>query len=116
MFAQTLTRSVDPLIGTDGGGNTFPGAVRPFGMAQFSPDTRSPSIGYGYGDRQIEGFSLTHMSGVGCDDFGDVFLTATTGPVRTKSRTTRRRSATDARRPRRATIRCAWTAGTSTPN
>ncbi len=81
--AQTLTSLVDPLIGTDGGGDTYPGAVGPFGMVQFSPDTNAPSIGYGYGDKQIQGFSLTHMSGVGCDDFGDVFLTATTGAVKT---------------------------------
>ena len=81
---KTLTDYVNPIIGTDGGGNTFPGAVAPFGMAQFSPDTNTPSIGYAYGDRHIQGFSLTHMSGVGCNDFGDVFLTATTGPVKTE--------------------------------
>ena len=81
---KTLTDYVDPLIGTDAGGNTYPGAVAPFGMAQFSPDTGN-GIGYGYGDRRIQGFSLTHMSGVGCSDFGDVFLTATTGPVGTQT-------------------------------
>ena len=80
-----LIAGVDPLIGTDGGGNTFPGASAPFGMTQFSPDTSDQSIGYTYYDKQIEGFSLTHMSGVGCSDGGDVFLTATTGPVLTKT-------------------------------
>jgi predicted alpha-1,2-mannosidase len=80
---KTLTDYVDPLIGTTAGGNTYPGAVVPFGMVQFSPDTSSPSIGYDYNNRQIQGFSLTHMSGVGCNDYGDVFLTATTGPVKT---------------------------------
>ena len=30
---------VDPLIGTAGGGNTFPGAVIPFGMVAWSPET-----------------------------------------------------------------------------
>ncbi len=80
---KTLTDYVNPLIGTAAGGDTYPGAVAPFGMVQFSPDTSSPSIGYDYGDRQIQGFSLTHMSGVGCSDFGDVFLTATTGPIKT---------------------------------
>ena len=72
------------MIGTDGGGDTLPGAGAPFGMTLFSPDTHAPSVGYGYGDHRIEGFSLTHMSGVGCDDEGDVFLTATTGPVKTQ--------------------------------
>ncbi|MDQ2688418.1 MAG: GH92 family glycosyl hydrolase, partial [Armatimonadota bacterium] len=75
---------VDPFIGTGGDGNTFPGAVAPFGMVQFSPDTSSPSIGYKYNQRQIQGFSLTHLSGVGCDDEGNVFLTATTGPIQTQ--------------------------------
>lgn len=74
---------VNPFIGTAGGGNTFPGASAPFGMVQLSPDTRAPSIGYYYTDHQIGGFSLTHMSGVGCDDEGDVFLSATTGPIKT---------------------------------
>jgi len=80
---KTLASYVDPMIGTDGGGDTLPGAGAPFGMTLFSPDTRAPSVGYGWGDHRIEGFSLTHMSGVGCDDEGDVFLTATTGPVKT---------------------------------
>jgi putative alpha-1,2-mannosidase len=30
---------VNPLIGTANGGNVFPGAVVPFGMVQFSPET-----------------------------------------------------------------------------
>jgi len=79
----TLTSYVDPLIGTAAGGNTYPGAVMPFGMVQLSPDTRKNGIGYNYEDREIQGFSLTHMSGVGCDDYGNVFLTATAGDVKT---------------------------------
>jgi predicted alpha-1,2-mannosidase len=82
---HTLASYVDPMIGTDGGGDTLPGAGAPFGMTLFSPDTHAPSVGYFYSDHRIEGFSLTHMSGVGCDDEGDVFLTATTGPVKTKT-------------------------------
>ena len=31
---------VDPFIGTDAHGHTFPGATLPFGMVQLSPDTR----------------------------------------------------------------------------
>ena len=76
---------VDPFIGTDGGGNTFPGASAPFGMVQFSPDTSAPSIGYVYNDRNIQGFSMNHMSGVGCNDQGDVFMTATTGDIKTNA-------------------------------
>ena len=30
---------VRPMVGTQGEGNTYPGASAPFGMVQFSPDT-----------------------------------------------------------------------------
>ena len=33
-----LTSFVNPFIGTDGPGNTYPGATVPFGMVQLSPD------------------------------------------------------------------------------
>ena len=33
--------AVDPFIGTEGGGHTFPGATLPFGMVQLSPDTQT---------------------------------------------------------------------------
>jgi len=65
--------AVDPFIGTANGGNTFPGAVVPFGMVQWSPETtrgdatRRPAPGgYAYDARRIRGFSLTHLSGTGC--------------------------------------------------
>ncbi|MER6028472.1 GH92 family glycosyl hydrolase [Streptomyces sp. NPDC001851] len=71
---QDLTRYVNPFVGTKktggtsyDGGNTFPGADAPFGMVQWSPDTRSPRPGgYDYTDHAIRGFSLTHLSGAGC--------------------------------------------------
>lgn len=87
---KTLTDYVDPMIGTGGnpgrpgGCNTFPGPSAPFGMTQFSPDTSAPSIGYSYTDSRIQGFSMNHMSGVGCSDEGDVFLMPTTGLVQTQ--------------------------------
>jgi predicted alpha-1,2-mannosidase len=63
--------SVDPFIGTAGGGNTFPGATLPFGMIQWSPDTGSDAW-YDYGKKSIYGFSLTHISGAGCPLYGDI--------------------------------------------
>ncbi len=62
--------SVDPLIGTAGGGNTFPGATLPFGMIQWSPDTNTDAW-YKYDEKQLYGFSLTHISGAGCPLYGD---------------------------------------------
>jgi predicted alpha-1,2-mannosidase len=77
--------SVNPLIGTGRGPgdseNLFPGASVPFGMVQLSPDTESQGYGYHYDQNAIQGFSMTHMSGTGCPNEGDVFCTATTGPV-----------------------------------
>lgn len=88
--AQTTdpVSSVNPLIGTGSGpgdgNNLFPGATTPFGMVQLSPDTEDRGYGYHYDDSQIHGFSMTHMSGPGCPNEGDVFFTATTGPVLTQ--------------------------------
>ena len=62
--------AVNPLIGTAGGGNTFPGATLPFGMIQFSPDTNSDAW-YKYDEKTIRGISLAHISGAGCPLYGD---------------------------------------------
>jgi predicted alpha-1,2-mannosidase len=86
--ASDPAAEVHPLIGTGsgpgGGINLFPGATLPFGMVQLSPDTEDRGYGYHYGDTTIQGFSMTHMSGPGCSNEGDVFFTATTGPVLTQ--------------------------------
>lgn len=75
---QPLTSYVNPLVGTDGHGHTFPGAIVPFGQIQPSPDTRLQGwdgcSGYHYTDDTIYGFSHTHLSGTGCEDYGDVLL------------------------------------------
>ena len=69
---------VDPFIGTDYHGHTFPGACLPFGMVQLSPDTRTlgwdACAGYHYSDSSILGFSHTHLSGTGIGDYGDVLF------------------------------------------
>lgn len=79
---------VNPMIGTGGdpddGVNLFPGAVAPFGMVQLSPDTEDHGLGYHYIQKWMKGFSMTHMSGPGCANEGEVFFTATTGPVVTE--------------------------------
>ncbi|MFE0458203.1 GH92 family glycosyl hydrolase [Kitasatospora sp. NPDC058965] len=69
-FTGTRQTAVD--YGNGGGaGNTFPGATAPFGMLQWSPDTVVYQHGgYSYDDRRIRGFSLTHISGAGCGDYG----------------------------------------------
>ncbi len=78
-----LTRHVDPFIGTDGFGHTFPGATTPFGMVQLSPDTRIKGwencSGYHSSNNTIIGFSHTHLSGTGATDYGDIMFMATSG-------------------------------------
>ncbi|MBP5528124.1 MAG: GH92 family glycosyl hydrolase [Bacteroidales bacterium] len=73
-----MTYYVNPLVGTDGHGHTFPGAIVPFGQIQPSPDTRLDGwdgcSGYHYSDDTIYGFTHTHLSGTGCSDYGDVLL------------------------------------------
>lgn len=85
--SKTPAADVDPLIGTGKGPggsiNLFPGPSTPFGMAQLSPDTEDNGYGYHYYDKDIHGFSMTHMSGPGCQNEGDVFFTATTGAIHT---------------------------------
>ena len=75
---KTLTSYVNPFVGTDGHGHTFPGAIVPFGQIQPSPDTRLEGwdgcSAYHYSDDTIYGFSHTHLSGTGCEDYGDVLL------------------------------------------
>ena len=76
----SLLPFVNPFVGTDAHGHTFPGAVYPFGMIQLSPDTRPRAgdwdgcSGYHYSDSLIYGFSHTHLSGTGCDDWCDVLV------------------------------------------
>ena len=69
---------VDPFIGTSGTGHTFPAACVPFGMVKAGPDTGTGDwehcSGYQFGDREIVGFSQTHLSGTGCPDMGDVSI------------------------------------------
>ena len=90
------TQYVNPIIGTNGMGHTFPGACYPFGGVQVSPDTDTiphningkyqPGVynycaGYQYRDKTIVGFSHTHFSGTGHSDMGDILLMPFTGEV-----------------------------------
>lgn len=96
-FAQTSDPAshVDPLIGTANGGNTFPGAVLPFGMLSWSPEntrgdathTAAPG-GYQYDATRIRGFSLTHLEGTGCAGAsGDIPFMPIVGSISTSPST-----------------------------
>ena len=84
---------INPMVGAStsaefGEGKTFPGAARPFGLVQLSPDTITGGdngSGYSWEHPTIEGFSFTHMSGVGWyGDLGNLQIMPTTGPLQTK--------------------------------
>ncbi len=93
---EDLSKFVNPLVGTQRMGHTFPGATVPFGMVQLSPDTDTIQYehegkyngkvyeycaGYQYDDQNIVGFSHTHFSGTGHSDLGDFLLMPTTGAI-----------------------------------
>ena len=79
-----LTQLVNPFIGTDFTGNTYPGAQAPFGMVQLSPDNGLAGwdriSGYFYPDSTIAGFSHTHLSGTGAGDLYDILFMPVTLP------------------------------------
>ena len=80
------TEYVNPFIGTDFTGNTYPGAQAPFGMVQLSPDNGLPGwdriSGYFYQDSTIAGFSHTHLSGTGAGDLYDISFMPVTLPYK----------------------------------
>lgn len=90
---------VNTLIGTSNGGNTFPGAVLPWGMAHIAPhNTQSTGWSgsqYYFGNTYLYGFGQTHLSGVGCGDFSNITLTPTAGPLFTDSYKNRSRYANE---------------------
>ena len=96
-FSTSVLDFVNPFVGTQKMGHTFPGACVPFGAVQLSPDTEmiphnidgvyQPKAyeycaGYQYDDPTILGFSHTHFSGTGHSDLGDILIMPTTGVLR----------------------------------
>ena len=86
LMAMAQSQYVDPLIGTLGFGNVYPGSQVPFGGIQISPDTDfddyDTAAGYKYDHPTLLGFSLTHFSGTGIPDLGDFLFMPGTGKTR----------------------------------
>lgn len=75
---KNLTSFVNPFIGTSNNGNTFPGAVVPWGMVSVSPHNSLNAVtGYLYGEKDFYGFGMVHLSGVGCPELGSILITIT---------------------------------------
>lgn len=72
-----VTKYINPFIGTFSGGNTFPGAVLPWGMVSVSPHNSYSPSGYLFGEEYFYGVGHTHLSGTGCADLGSILVTVT---------------------------------------
>ncbi len=97
LYAKQPVEYINPMIGCStsteaagvlhGLGKTFPGATTPFGLVQLSPDTITGGDngpGYSWHHKTIEGFSFTHMSGIGWyGDLGNFLVMPTIGPLKT---------------------------------
>ncbi|MCD8165535.1 MAG: GH92 family glycosyl hydrolase [Bacteroides sp.] len=97
-FSQKpLIDYVNPMVGTQSMGHTFPGACSPFGLVQLSPDTEMIPhningvyqkdayrycAGYQYEDPTIVGFSHTHLNSTGHSDLGDILVMPITREVK----------------------------------
>ncbi|WP_273275857.1 GH92 family glycosyl hydrolase [Maribacter polysiphoniae] len=79
--AKTPSAYVDPFIGTDFFGHTYPGAALPNALVHLSPDVYTEGwtycAGYIYSESSIMGFSHTHWSGVGMVNGGEILLMPT---------------------------------------
>ena len=84
-YGQTpnLCDAVDPFIGTEGVGNTFPGATLPFGMVKLGPDCGDKRSNSGYvPGAAAHGFSHTHVSGTGGGaKYGNILVMPFTGRI-----------------------------------
>lgn len=79
--SKQLVDYVNPFLGTEYFGHTFPGSSLPNAMVHLSPDVNTQgwtnAAGYVYMGNSIIGFSHTHWSGVGMTNAGDVLLMPT---------------------------------------
>jgi hypothetical protein len=85
---KPLSAWADPFVGTGNGGDTYPGAVLPFGMVQATPIDDVKQIG-GYDENSpttFQAMAMNMLSGPGINDYGDVWFTATTGALPTPLR------------------------------
>jgi predicted alpha-1,2-mannosidase len=94
LFATAAERDaisyVNPLIGTQasaiGYGGTMPFVTPPFGMTNWTPQTRQNKISvvsYNYDDPTISGFIGTHQPAIWMGDYGYVTVIPQVGELRT---------------------------------
>src|SRR6516225_9590971 len=81
---------VNPYVGTAGGGNdyggTMPLVTTPFGMTNWTAQTRQNRISvtsYAWEDSEIQGFIGTHQPAIWMGDYGYVTIIPQVGPLET---------------------------------
>lgn len=86
--AQRPLDYVDPLIGTQkssiGYGGTMPFVMAPFGMTDWTAQTRQNRVSvtsYNYDDQTISGFIGTHQPAIWMGDYGYVVVMPQSGPL-----------------------------------
>jgi predicted alpha-1,2-mannosidase len=97
MLAAPPSGSIDwvnPLIGTAQGkigyGGTMPFVTPPFGMTNWTPQTRQNKISvvsYNYDDKTVSGFMGTHQPAIWMGDYGYVTLMPEIGGLKTTPET-----------------------------
>src|SRR6201985_3458296 len=87
---RDLVSYVNPLIGSQksaiGYGGTMPFVTPPFGMTNWTPQTRQNKISvvsYNYDDTTISGFIGTHQPAIWMGDYGYVTVIPQVGDLRT---------------------------------
>jgi predicted alpha-1,2-mannosidase len=85
--SQDPADQVNPLIGTAGDGQTFPATGVPFGMTQWTPQTRDGEAKciapYYEKDTRIQGFRASHFPSGSCtQDYGSVTVMALQGDLK----------------------------------
>lgn len=85
---------VNPYIGTGSGkigyGGTMPFVTPPFGMTDWTPQTRQNRlsvVSYKYEDTHIQGFMGTHQPAIWMGDYGYLTLVPQVGPLATTPET-----------------------------
>ncbi len=88
--ADDAVSRVNPLIGSGSGkigyGGTMPFVTPPFGMTDWTPQTRQNKLGtvsYKYEDTTISGFMGTHQPAIWMGDYGYVTLMPEVGDLQT---------------------------------
>ena len=88
-FTDDAVSRVNPLIGSGSGkigyGGTMPFVTPPFGMTDWTPQTRQNKLGtvsYKYEDTAISGFMGTHQPAIWMGDYGNITIMPEIGDLK----------------------------------